>query len=350
VDVSYLMLDSDSNAVDDEPAPGRPTLDATADADTGAGAGAEAGGASGLAALPGRAVSTLAGGARLGIRGAALPVKAARSAAGLLRPAPAREAMERARAAIELVVRDEVVAAPATSINRPIGAHRRLALDQFALADLKAIKAALGGTVNDVVLSATAAGLRELLLSRGEAPPEQGLRAMVPVNIRAVGEHGDLGNKVSSLFVDLAVTESEPLARYRSQMEAAEALKSGRQALGSTTVVAIGSLAPPALHSFVAHALFGTRLFNVTITNVPGPQMPLYASGARMREVWPLVPIAADHAVGLAVISYDGEMFFCLNVDRDSTEDVGVLAAGIRSEIEALLTLARGNGGGGDVR
>jgi diacylglycerol O-acyltransferase / wax synthase len=95
-------------------------------------------------------------------------------------------------------------------------------------------------------------------------------------------------------------------------------------------------LAPPAIHSFLARALFATRLFNVTITNVPGPPVPLYAFGARLREVWPLVPIAASHAVGIAVVSYDGDLFFCINADRDSVNDVSVLRGGMLRSLREL--------------
>lgn len=329
VDVSYLMLDAEPN-------------DAEAAEESESEAGPDGGARAVAAPAPDRTGGLLGDGVRLGVQALKLPLRMAREAVGLLQPDQARDAMQRARAAAEVIVRDEVIAAPATSINRPIGAHRRLAMEQFDLDQLKAVKRGLGGTLNDVVLAATTAGLRDLLLARGEDPPRQGLRAMVPVNIRTAGEHLGLGNKVTSLFVHLPVAEEDSEARYRRQMSEAEALKSGRQALGSQTLTELANLAPPALHSAVARTQFGTRLFNVTITNVPGPQVPLYAHGARMRELWPLVPIAADHSIGLAVISYDGKMFFCLNADRDSTADVGLVAEGIRREIEALLELTRG--------
>ena len=97
---------------------------------------------------------------------------------------------------------------------------------------------------------------------------------------------------------------------------------------------------PPVLHSFVARSLFATRLFNVTVTNVPGPQVPLFYFGSQIEEIWPLVPIAASHAIGLAVFSYDGTLYFCLNVDRDSCRDVDVLTGGIESSIAELRELA----------
>jgi WS/DGAT/MGAT family acyltransferase len=272
---------------------------------------------------------------------AALPVRIAGAGARLLgRGARAvrhpREMLERSRALTELVVRDELIAAPRTSLNVAIGAKRRIAVTGVPLAELKAIKTRLGGTVNDVVLATAAGGLRSLLLSRGESLPPQGLRAMVPVNIRAAGEELALGNRITSLFVHLPVDEEDPLARYRRQLEEAESLKAGSQTLGSSTLLDLTRHAPPIIHSFLARSLFASRLFNLTITNVPGPQVPLYAFGSRLTDVWPLVPLAAEHAVGLAVLSYDGRVFFALNTDRDSVPDLEVLANGLEEALAEL--------------
>jgi WS/DGAT/MGAT family acyltransferase len=251
-------------------------------------------------------------------------------------PDGARQALERSRAVAETLIRDEVVAAPRTSLNDPIGAHRRLAVLRASLSEVKEMKNALGGTVNDVVLAVVTGGLRELLENRHERLPPEGLRAMVPVNIRTASERLKLGNRITSLFVHLPVAERDPLARYRRQVREAESLKAGRQALGSQTLIDLTALAPPALHSFLARSLFATRLFNVTITNVPGPPIPLYAFGSRMREVWPLVPIAAEHAVGIAVVSYAGELFFCVNADRDSVPDLPILRDGMLRSLREL--------------
>ncbi len=284
--------------------------------------------------------SLLAGLARVPLRVAGA---AARLAAGgahtATHPAEARQALTKARATVELLIRDEVVAAPRTSLNVPISGQRRLAVTRVPLSELKVIKRQLGGTINDVVLAAAAGGLRELLLERGEAPPAAGLRAMVPVNIRAAGDHLALGNKITSLFVHLPVAAADPLERYRRQVEEAESLKSGTQAVGSKTLVDLASLAPPALHSLIAQSLFATRLFNVTVTNVPGPQQPLYSFGSRMVEVWPIVPLAAEHCIGLAVFSYDGDLFFTLNADRHTVPDLDVLATGIETAIAQLRAL-----------
>jgi WS/DGAT/MGAT family acyltransferase len=275
-------------------------------------------------------VGLAAAGLRLGARGVGVS----------LHPKQAQEAMARSRALVELLVKDEVVAAPPSSINVPIGTGRRLAVISTPLARLKEIKRALGGTVNDVVLAATAGGLRALLDSRGDTPPPQGLRAMVPVNIRAAGERLALGNRITTLFVHLPVAEATPEGRYMRQMAEAESLKSGSQGTGSSTLIDLAGHAPPVLHSFLARGLFASRLFNITVTNVPGSQEPLYAFGSRLLSVWPIVPLAASHAVGLAVFSYDGRMYFCLNADRDAMPDLEVLASGISASLDDLYELA----------
>ena len=276
------------------------------------------------------AIATASAAVRLGARGVDASIH----------PKRAREALSRSRALLEVLVKDEVVAAPASSINAPIGPRRRLSVTAVSLAQLKEIKGALGGTVNDVVLAATAGGLRTLLEARGETPPAQGLRAMVPVNIRAGGDRLALGNRITSLFVHLPVDESAPGVRYARQVDEAEGLKSGTQGMGSSVMIDLAGHAPPVLHSFLARGLFASRLFNVTITNVPGPQAPLYAFGSRMLSVWPIVPLAASHGVGLAVFSYDGQLFFCLNADRDSMPDLDVLATGISASLDELHQLA----------
>lgn len=250
-----------------------------------------------------------------------------------------REALERSRATAELIVRDELIGAPHTSLNVPTGAERRFQIVRAPLPELKAIGRVLGGSVNDVVLAACTAGLRRLLLYRHESPPREGLRAMVPMNIRRASERLALGNRISSLFVELPVAESDALVRARAIVKRMSRLKASGAALGAATVVDLASLAPPILHALVAHSLYATRLFNVTITNVPGPRTPLSAFGAALREIHPLVPLAAQHAVGVAVISYNGQIVLGLSSDRDSTPDFGVLTEGVKEGFAELRTL-----------
>ena len=246
-----------------------------------------------------------------------------------------------AKTAAELLLREELVPAPPSSLNVPIGAHRRYAVARARLNDLKAIKNALGGTVNDVVLAVAAGGLRHLLRERGEELPQHGLRAMVPVNLRGADDGTQLGNRVSSLFVHLPVYEPDPVRRYLVTAGETAELKSGAMARSGAELIALSGLTPPLLHSVLARATAGARLFNLTITNVPGPTRPLYAFGAKLEEVLPLVPLAADHAVGIAVVSYDGMVFFGLSGDARALPDMDVLRAGIQDSIAELRLAAR---------
>ena len=261
------------------------------------------------------------------------------AAAGMHEALHPRDTLEKSRSLAELIVRDEVIAAPHSSLNVPIGATRRFEIVRASLPEIKAIGHELGGSVNDVVLAACTAGLRRLLLSRREPPPPEGLRAMVPMNVRSAAEQLALGNRISSLFVELPVAEPDAFARLRKIVERTSRLKSSSAALGADTVIDLTALVPPLLHALIARSLYATRLFNVTITNVPGPRMPLFAFGAALREDHPLVPLAAGHAVGIAIISYNGGVVFGLSADRDSTPDLHVLAEGIEEGLNELRAL-----------
>ncbi len=334
VDVGHLLLDATADAAPAAPSPA-----------SGGSRGHEPsslGGDRGTPTAPGSLarlahawdallpIDTIRGAARMG-------------ASGVLHP---REALSSARAAIDVIVREELRAAPDLSLNVPIGTRRRFDVVRVPLADLKEIKDSLGGTINDVVLTVTAAGLRGLLESRGEELPPAGLRAMVPISLRATSEHLALGNRVSSLYVELPLAEADLARRYRETVARSESLKSqGRQATGTTAVIGLAGLAPPVLHATMARALYATRLFNVTITNVPGPQQTLYAYGAPLREIHPLVPLAAEHAVGAAIVSYDGNVFFGVVADRDAVPDLDVMLNALGASAEELLAVARAERG-----
>ncbi len=270
-----------------------------------------------------------------------VPIAAVEATAGAVRhPRRAAEALDAARAMLELLIRDELVAAPRTSVNVQLSEHRRLAVTEVPLDEIKTIKRVLGGTVNDVVLSLVTAGLRELIVERGEVPPAAGLRAMVPVNVRQAAEHLELGNRITSLFVHLPVGVGEPSARYRQVRAQTMKLKASHQAAGGKLLMDIAGLAPPALHSVVAQSLFARRLFNVTVTNVPGSPTTLYAFGAPLQRVIPLVPLAAEHAVAVAALSYAGTIFICVHADRDAVPDAHHVVDGIHAELDALGEVA----------
>ncbi len=248
-----------------------------------------------------------------------------------------RDSFDRVRAAAELIVREEVIGAPHSSINTPMSGTRHFATVRFDLAEIKAIKTNLGGTVNDVVLALCAGGLRRLLLSRGEALPERNLRAQVPVNIRSEDREHALGNELTSMFVELPVSEADPLVRYHRVAERSEQLKAGSQRVGGKAIIDLADMGPPLAGALLARSMFGgTRMFNLTITNVPGDQQHLYAFGAPLVEVLPLVPLFAGHTIGIAVVSYAGQMVFGLNADRMAAPDLGVLADGIERSFSEL--------------
>jgi len=239
----------------------------------------------------------------------------------------------------EVLWKDEVLGARPSTINVPIGSTRQFVSVPFELSEVKQVKQGLGGSVNDVVLATCAGALRTLLQHRGEQL-DRPLRAMVPVNLRGE-DHESLGNKVSSLFVELPIGESDRRQRYEATRAAAGELKSGSAALGASTLLSVSGALPPVVHGSIAEMLYSTRLCNLTITNVPGPQIRLYALSSRLRRIVPLVPLFKDHAIGLAIISYDGELVFGINADQACNPDLDVLTRGLRDEFAALLALAR---------
>jgi WS/DGAT/MGAT family acyltransferase len=313
VDVAYLLLDTEPNPPERPQTPVPPSTDSLV-----------------LRPLVPSPPQSITNAAQAGARVARAGMHAA------LHP---REALERSAAVAELIVRDELIGAPHTSLNVPIGSTRRFAVVNRPLEEFKAIRRALGGSINDVVLAACATGLRRLLLGRGEELHPRGLRAMVPVNIRQSSERLSLGNRVSSLFVELPVATENARERHRRIVAATERLKSSA-ATGAEAMIDLAGLAPPVLHAALARSLYATRLFNVTITNVPGPQIPLYSFGARLREVHPVVPLAAAHSVGIAIFSYDGLVTFGVIADSESTPDIEVLTDGIEQGIDELLALS----------
>jgi diacylglycerol O-acyltransferase / wax synthase len=272
-------------------------------------------------------LAALAGAARAGVDAARHPRKEL-------------EALFARTREVAQVLIDELIPAPHTSLNVEIGGTRRLAAVHTSLDELKRVKNELGGTVNDVVLAATAGGLRRLFEVRGERLDADALRAMVPVSVRKASEQLALGNRVSSLFVDLPIAEPDPLLRYRKTVAASQELKRTGQSQGGEALVELVGAAPPLLHGAVARLAFTARLFNLTITNVPGLQMALYALGSPLVRVIPLVPIFAGHAVGVAVVSYDGKVTFGINADRVEVPDIDVLRDGIEHSLAELRELA----------
>jgi diacylglycerol O-acyltransferase / wax synthase len=229
--------------------------------------------------------------------------------------------------------------APGSPLNVEIGEQRRYGTADSVLDDYKAIRKAHGGTVNDVVLAIVTGALREWLMTRGEAVGGTSVvRAMVPVSVRTEDQNGTLGNRVSSYLVDLPVGESSPVMRLHQISYAMTGHKETGQAVGADAIIGAAGFAPPTLHSLGARVASGLsrRLFNIVVTNVPGPQFPLYAGGARLLAAYPVVPLAKGQAVSVGLTSYNGGVYYGLNADRDGMPDVDVLAQCITDSLAEL--------------
>ena len=237
-------------------------------------------------------------------------------------------------------VRTMAKQAPSSPLNVPIGEQRRFGMATTSLDDYKRIRKAHGGTVNDVVLATVSGALRTWLLTRGETvTPTTVVRAMVPVSVRSENQNGDLGNRVSSYFVDLPVGEANPVMRLHQVSYAMRAHKESGAAVGADALVQLSGFAPPTIHALGARTASSLtrRLFNLVVTNVPGPQFPLYAAGARMLAMYPVVPLAKHQAVSIGLTSYNGGVFYGLNADRDAMPDIDVLASCLEESLAELL-------------
>ncbi len=251
-------------------------------------------------------------------------------------------------------LRSAVSAAPGSPLNVPISSSRRFAVARTSLEAFRKVRTAHGGTVNDVVLAVVAGALRNWLLSRGE--PVTGsttIRAMAPVSVRSpggpsgagpdgMGTSGQAelsGNRVSAYLVDLPVGEPNAVVRLHHVSHAMRAHKDSGQSVGADVLVRLSGLAPPTMHALGARVAsgFSQRIYNLVVTNVPGPQFPLYAAGAKMVEMFPVVPLSKNQGVSIGITSYDGGVYFGLNADRDSMTDVDGLAAMIEESLDELV-------------
>jgi diacylglycerol O-acyltransferase len=233
-----------------------------------------------------------------------------------------------------------------TSLNGPIGPHRRWVATSVPVGEIKAVRQRLGGTFNDVVLTAITRGFRDLLEARGETA-EYPLRSLVPVSVRprndrgmAIGD-GTLANKVSAVFAELPVHVADPVQRLRLIAEQMAGLKDSKQAVAGSTLTDLTGFAPPILLSLAGR--LGTKIpqntINTVTTNVPGPQIPLYAGGRRMIRAYPFVPLGMQMRVGVAIFSYDGDVTFGITGDYDTAPDIHILADGINAGMVELAGL-----------
>jgi diacylglycerol O-acyltransferase len=253
-------------------------------------------------------------------------------------------ALARAREAAEGV--GEIVwaglnPAPETPLNVPIGPHRRFLGLTSNLEDFKTVKNAFGGTVNDVILAVVAGAMRSFLISRGRRTEGVELRALVPVSVRTEGEHHGGGNRIVVMRGPLPVYIADPINRLRFVSQAMDGLKESKQALGAEVIAGAQNFAPPTILAQASRLNFSTRLFNLIVTNVPGPQFPLYVLGREMLQAIPVAFLPENHALAIAIMSYNGQMNFGLLGDFDALPDIDTIGENIAEELARLVSLAR---------
>ena len=229
-----------------------------------------------------------------------------------------------------------------SSLTGPIGPHRRWSWAQARLTDIKEVRVALGGTVNDVVLTLITNGFRELLESRGEEiPGDRVIRTMVPVSVRRRGEEGVYNNRVSAVFAGLPVGLVDPALRLQQIRAEMDGVKQSKQAVAGDVLTSLSGFAPPMLLALGSRLVTLSPRLNMhtATTNVPGPQQPVQTLGRRMLESYPFVPVVGSIRIVVAIFSYDGGLYFGITGDYDGAPDIDVLAAGIERGMDDLLAL-----------
>ncbi len=235
--------------------------------------------------------------------------------------------------------------APKAPFNTRIGPRRSMGWATFELPEFKRVKNALGGTVNDVTLAVVAGAMRRWLLEREVEVDGLELKALVPVSIRTENEHGELGNKLTAMRGPLPVGVADPVQRLRVISAAMDALKDSKQPLGAEAIWGLNDwfrdFAPPLLLAPTAAVNFSTRLFNLLVTNFPGPQMPFYVLGRELTEVYPIGFLAKNHALAVAILSYNGQVGFGLLADPDSVPDAQRIVDHLEAAVEELTGAAQ---------
>ncbi len=214
-----------------------------------------------------------------------------------------------------------------------IGPARRFGTAEVPFETLRAIRHVLGGTINDVVLTAVAGGLHDHLSARGEPTQGRTLRVMVPVSVRSRAEEGDVGNRVAPAFVDIPVGKMTPRSRLKKVRAATTELKESGLAMSADSIIGLGAYAPPALHAMAARLVSRGQWFNLVVSNIPAPQLPLYLAGAQLLMNYPSMPLGENCALSIACTSLSGMMSFGLTADWDAVKDLDVLGRGIERAV-----------------
>ena len=258
-------------------------------------------------------------------------------------PVQAAESVSEQISAVTETLGAGLFPASESPFNRPIGPHRRFECTAFELADVKRVKNALGGTVNDVVLATVAGAVGSFLRSRGFSPEQIAqldFRALVPVSLRASSERGTLGNRIASWAARLPIAQTDPRRRMEAVRAVTADLKQSRQAMGAEVLARVSDWTVPTLLSLAMRLAARARAFNLTVTNVPGPQLPLYMIGSRMLAAYPLGPLFLNQALNIALLSYDGRLHWGLNGDWDVLPDLRDLVTAIHASFDELLQAA----------
>ena len=237
------------------------------------------------------------------------------------------------------------IAAPSSPFNFEVGTHRRFTWVRASLGDMKRVKNELGGTVNDVILAAVAGALGRYMRARGQSTEGLELRAMVPVSVRTEDQRGALGNQVTAMMGSLPVWCEDPGRRLEIVHKSMGDLKQSKQAMGATLLTQLADFAPPTVAGQAARLQSRQRFFNLVVTNIPGPQFPLYLMGRRMERVFPMVPLAKNQGVCIGIMSYDGQVNFGLIGDYDVMPDLDGLAEDLEASIDELIEAAGGRRG-----
>ena len=228
-----------------------------------------------------------------------------------------------------------------TPFNVAPGPHRRFAVVHAELDEFKEIKSHLGGTVNDAVLAVVAGGLAHFMRERDWDTDGVELRACVPVSVRSKDQQSALGNEITIMMAPLPVDVADPMARLVRVRQVMDGLKESKQALGAKAIANLQDFAPPTVFAQASRLNFSSRMYNLLVTNVPGPQLPLYVLGRRMQSIFPVPFLAGERSLAIAIMSYDGGMDFGLLGDYDAMPDLDVVAEGIEGALAELLLLAR---------
>ena len=227
-----------------------------------------------------------------------------------------------------------------TPLNHPIGSHRRFDWIRMSLADVKAVRQRLGGSLNDVVLATVAGAVREFLERRRVHVDGLEFRVMTPVSVRSPGERGSLGNRVSAWVVDLPIAERDPRKRIEIISTSTAKLKESKQAVGAELLTQAAAWTPSTLLSLGSRMVLRALPFNLVVTNVPGPQIPLYLLGARMIENFGMVPLTDYLGLGIALFSYAGTLCWGFNADWDLVPDVHEFASATEDAFRELCAAA----------